>query len=77
MAQSCPARQHTQHDPDDDEDDARQIAKTEASKHANSAQLLWIRCGPGALVLPKDVTKLTMEFNTKIYGGHQGARYVC
>jgi hypothetical protein len=43
---------------------------------ANEEQLLWIRCGPGALVLPKDVTKIAMEFNTKIYGGHQGARYV-
>ncbi|KAF9698529.1 hypothetical protein EKO04_003430 [Ascochyta lentis] len=37
-------------------------------------QLLWIRCGPGALVLPKEVSKISMEFNTKLYGGHRGAR---
>ncbi|KAF2130916.1 hypothetical protein P153DRAFT_395319 [Dothidotthia symphoricarpi CBS 119687] len=38
------------------------------------ARLLWIRCGPGALTLPKEITKIRMEYNTKIYGGHQGAR---
>ncbi|KAL1600019.1 hypothetical protein SLS59_006093 [Nothophoma quercina] len=37
-------------------------------------ELLWIRCGPGALILPKEVSKISMEFNTKIYGGHRGAR---
>ncbi|KAH8710080.1 CI-B8 domain-containing protein [Phaeosphaeriaceae sp. PMI808] len=37
-------------------------------------ELLWIRCGPGALILPKEVSKISMEFNTKLYGGHRGAR---
>ncbi|KAH9865292.1 hypothetical protein IAQ61_009239 [Plenodomus lingam] len=37
-------------------------------------RLLWIRCGPGALILPKEVSKISMEFNTKLYGGHRGAR---
>ncbi|KAH7090757.1 CI-B8 domain-containing protein [Paraphoma chrysanthemicola] len=32
------------------------------------------RCGPGALILPKEVSKISMEFNTKLYGGHRGAR---
>ena len=26
-------------------------------------------------MLPKEVSKISMEFNTKIYGGHRGARY--
>ncbi|ORY18834.1 hypothetical protein BCR34DRAFT_553577 [Clohesyomyces aquaticus] len=37
-------------------------------------ELLWIRVGPGALKLPKEVTKISMEFNNKIDGGHRGAR---
>ncbi|KAF2185183.1 hypothetical protein K469DRAFT_707965 [Zopfia rhizophila CBS 207.26] len=37
-------------------------------------ELLWIRVGPGALILPKEVSKISMEFNTKINGGHRGAR---
>jgi large subunit ribosomal protein MRP49 len=36
--------------------------------------LLWIRVGPGALTLPKEVQKISLEFNTKINGGHRGAR---
>lgn len=28
------------------------------------------------MILPKEVSKISMEFNTKIYGGHRGARYV-
>jgi len=39
-------------------------------------QLLRIRVGPGALILPKDVTKISMEFHKKyVGGGHYGARY--
>ncbi|KAI8935024.1 hypothetical protein NX059_008688 [Plenodomus lindquistii] len=26
------------------------------------------------MILPKEVSKISMEFNTKIYGGHRGAR---
>ncbi|KAF1917105.1 hypothetical protein BDU57DRAFT_517593 [Ampelomyces quisqualis] len=37
-------------------------------------ELLWIRCGPGALILPKEVSKISMEFNHKFNGGHLGAR---
>ncbi|KAJ4991083.1 hypothetical protein SVAN01_03433 [Stagonosporopsis vannaccii] len=37
-------------------------------------RLLWIRCGPGAVVLPKEVSKISMEFNFKLFGGHRGAR---
>ncbi|KAF7449656.1 hypothetical protein A1F99_067050 [Pyrenophora tritici-repentis] len=40
-------------------------------------KLLWIRFGPGAIVLPKEVSKISMEMSTKIYGGHHGARYAC
>lgn len=36
--------------------------------------MLWIRVGPGAIVLPPEVTKITMEFNRHINGGHRGAR---
>ncbi|KAH9875446.1 hypothetical protein J1614_004938, partial [Plenodomus biglobosus] len=36
--------------------------------------LFWVKFGPGALVLPKEVSKLGMEFNVKLYGGHRGAR---
>ncbi|KAF3008712.1 hypothetical protein E8E13_009642 [Curvularia kusanoi] len=44
------------------------------SRATKLQQLLWIRNGPGALVLPKEVSKISMEFNTKLYGGHRGAR---
>ncbi|KAF2639160.1 hypothetical protein P280DRAFT_491070 [Massarina eburnea CBS 473.64] len=37
-------------------------------------ELLWIRTGPGALLLPNDVTKIGMEFSARIEGGHRGAR---
>ncbi|KAF2202086.1 hypothetical protein GQ43DRAFT_392900 [Delitschia confertaspora ATCC 74209] len=37
-------------------------------------QLLWIRVGPGALILPKEVQKIALEFNKEINGGHRGAR---
>ncbi|KAH7399139.1 CI-B8 domain-containing protein [Phaeosphaeria sp. MPI-PUGE-AT-0046c] len=37
-------------------------------------KLLWIRNGPGALLLPKEVSKISMEFNFKLDGGHRGAR---
>jgi large subunit ribosomal protein MRP49 len=37
---------------------------------------LLLRTGPGALILPKEVSKISLEFNTKLYGGHRGARYV-
>ncbi|KAF2005179.1 hypothetical protein P154DRAFT_518712 [Amniculicola lignicola CBS 123094] len=36
--------------------------------------LLWIRVGPGALILPKDVSKISLEFHKQINGGHMGAK---
>ncbi|KAJ4355930.1 uncharacterized protein N0V89_003955 [Didymosphaeria variabile] len=38
--------------------------------------LLWIRNGPGAIQLPKEVTKISMEFHKKLIGSHhRGARH--
>ncbi|KAF2711984.1 hypothetical protein K504DRAFT_464089 [Pleomassaria siparia CBS 279.74] len=37
-------------------------------------ELLWIRVGPGAIIFPKEVSRIRMEFNEKIAGGHRGAR---
>ncbi|AEO61863.1 hypothetical protein MYCTH_2312533 [Thermothelomyces thermophilus ATCC 42464] len=39
-----------------------------------TAQLVRLRNGPGAAVLPKDVTRIHMEFAHKINGGHMGPR---
>jgi large subunit ribosomal protein MRP49 len=39
-------------------------------------QLLDLRCGPGAAVLPTEVTRIHMDFSTKLGGGHMGAKYV-
>ncbi|AEO71639.1 b9124158-759d-4bed-ba1a-1b9ce1a4c226 [Thermothielavioides terrestris] len=36
--------------------------------------LVKIRTGPGAAVLPRDVTRIHMEFAHKINGGHMGPR---
>lgn len=38
-------------------------------------KLVKIRCGPGAAVLPKDVTRIHMEFAHKLAGGHMGPRF--
>ncbi|KAF2800500.1 hypothetical protein K505DRAFT_320398 [Melanomma pulvis-pyrius CBS 109.77] len=37
-------------------------------------ELLWIRVGPGAIIFPKEVSKIRMEFSANIEGGHRGAR---
>ncbi|KAH7117043.1 hypothetical protein B0J11DRAFT_538182 [Dendryphion nanum] len=37
-------------------------------------ELLWIRVGPGSVILPKEVSKISLEFHEKIEGGHRGAR---
>lgn len=39
-------------------------------------QLLAIRLGSGALVLPKDVKRIHMRFAQYKKGGHMGPRYV-
>ncbi|OJD31802.1 50s ribosomal protein mrp49 [Diplodia corticola] len=39
-------------------------------------QLLGIRLGPGAAVMPKEVKKITMRFAPKIDDGHAGPKYV-
>ncbi len=39
-------------------------------------QLLHIRLGSGAVVLPPEVKKLQLDFAFKINNGHRGARYV-
>ncbi|KAF2866068.1 hypothetical protein BDV95DRAFT_584825 [Massariosphaeria phaeospora] len=38
-------------------------------------ELLWVRVGPGAIILPKEVSKITMEFCKKLEGGHRGPRH--
>ncbi|KAF2446740.1 hypothetical protein P171DRAFT_519109 [Karstenula rhodostoma CBS 690.94] len=39
-------------------------------------ELLWIRNGPGAIQLPKEVTKISVEFHKKLIGSqHRGARH--
>lgn len=39
------------------------------------SQLLAIRLGSGAAILPKNVSKVHMRFAAKIDGGHMGPRY--
>ncbi|KAF1978237.1 hypothetical protein BU23DRAFT_587197 [Bimuria novae-zelandiae CBS 107.79] len=42
----------------------------------NLRQLLWIRNGPGAIQLPKEVTKIHLEFHPKLIGSaFRGARH--
>ncbi|POR34149.1 Uncharacterized protein TPAR_05673 [Tolypocladium paradoxum] len=36
-------------------------------------KLINIRCGPGAAILPPEVTRIHMDFASKINGGHMGA----
>ncbi|KAF2016970.1 hypothetical protein BU24DRAFT_420009 [Aaosphaeria arxii CBS 175.79] len=43
-------------------------------RHLREVRLLWIRTGPGALILPKEVSKISLEFHEKIEGGHRGAK---
>ncbi|UNI20080.1 hypothetical protein JDV02_006206 [Purpureocillium takamizusanense] len=38
------------------------------------AQLITIKCGPGAAIIPPEVTRIHMDFATKLNGGHMGAR---
>ncbi|KAL6871128.1 mitochondrial ribosomal protein L51 [Trichoderma novae-zelandiae] len=37
-------------------------------------KLIVIKCGPGAAVLPADVTRIHMDFALHLKGGHMGAR---
>ncbi|KAK1251087.1 hypothetical protein MKX07_005642 [Trichoderma sp. CBMAI-0711] len=37
-------------------------------------KLISIKCGPGAAVLPADVTRIHMDFAIHLKGGHMGAR---
>ncbi|PTB79240.1 hypothetical protein M440DRAFT_1389275 [Trichoderma longibrachiatum ATCC 18648] len=37
-------------------------------------RLISIKCGPGAAVLPADVTRIHMDFAIHLKGGHMGAR---
>ncbi|EAQ83925.1 hypothetical protein CHGG_10329 [Chaetomium globosum CBS 148.51] len=39
-------------------------------------ELVWIRNGPGAAILPQDVTRIHMDFAHKFNGGHLGPRKV-
>jgi len=40
------------------------------------AKLLAIRIGPGAAVLPPEVTRIHMDFARDIEDGHYGPRYI-
>ncbi|MBE7181238.1 MAG: hypothetical protein INR71_08520 [Terriglobus roseus] len=42
--------------------------------HLTTKQLLGIRLGPGAAVLPKDIYRINLTFAPRIEGGHMGAR---
>ncbi|KAL7795230.1 mitochondrial ribosomal protein L51 [Trichoderma ceciliae] len=37
-------------------------------------KLINIRCGPGAAVLPQEVTRIHMDFAIRLKGGHMGAK---
>ncbi|KAM0516710.1 hypothetical protein ACHAPE_005344 [Trichoderma viride] len=37
-------------------------------------KLINIRCGPGAAILPSEVTRIHMDFAISLKGGHMGAR---
>lgn len=39
-------------------------------------QLVNIKCGPGAAILPAEVTRIHMDFAIRLKGGHMGARFV-
>ncbi|KAK3386956.1 CI-B8 domain-containing protein [Podospora didyma] len=42
--------------------------------HRLQARLVTIRNGPGAAVLPKDISRIHLEFAAKIDGGHMGPK---
>ncbi|KAL6808973.1 mitochondrial ribosomal protein L51 [Trichoderma sp. SZMC 28013] len=44
------------------------------STHTALTQLINIRCGPGAAILPAEVTRIHMDFGLRLKGGHMGAR---
>ncbi|KAL6698996.1 mitochondrial ribosomal protein L51 [Trichoderma pleuroticola] len=44
------------------------------STYAALTQLINIRCGPGAAILPAEVTRIHMDFGLRLKGGHMGAR---
>ncbi|KAF4582054.1 Ribosomal protein/NADH dehydrogenase domain protein [Ophiocordyceps camponoti-floridani] len=37
-------------------------------------RLIKLRCGPGAAILPKEVTTIHLDFATSMFKGHMGAR---
>ncbi|KAF5137520.1 hypothetical protein E5D57_001298 [Metarhizium anisopliae] len=39
-------------------------------------KLINLRCGPGAAILPPEVTRIHMDFATSMSNGHMGARFV-
>lgn len=43
--------------------------------HIHLLQLINLRCGPGAAVLPPEVSRIHMDFALKTKGGHMGARF--
>lgn len=45
------------------------------ANHA-TLQLLNLRMGPGAAILPPEVSQIHMDFATKTQNGHMGAKYV-
>lgn len=49
---------------------------TNSTYIAPFTQLINIKCGPGAAVLPAEVTRIHMDFAIHLKGGHMGARFV-
>ncbi|KAL1605320.1 hypothetical protein SLS60_004868 [Paraconiothyrium brasiliense] len=50
--------------------------RAKVKQPATISLLLWIRNGPGAIQLPKEVTKISVEFHKKLIGSHhRGARH--
>jgi hypothetical protein len=39
-------------------------------------KILWIRHGPGAAILPPNVSRIHLEFAKRLNGGHMGPRFV-
>ncbi|KAF7540394.1 hypothetical protein G7Z17_g12194 [Cylindrodendrum hubeiense] len=43
-------------------------------RHAHTSQLINVQCGPGAAILPAEVTRIHLDFARTLNGGHMGAR---
>ncbi|KAL6826820.1 mitochondrial ribosomal protein L51 [Trichoderma sp. SZMC 28015] len=50
------------------------LATNRTRTYAALTQLINIRCGPGAAILPAEVTRIHMDFALRLKGGHMGAR---